>query len=165
MPIDDSVDVFPNNAVTVIKDRFQTLASDLFIIGRPLRETDATQSVGVFGSTWQPDEESYEIKGGVLGSEPTLQRYAIGVQGFVKDMDEQRGLRVAGVLGKMLRAMLYRDSAMGVSLRALQVTMLGSTERLTRYGVRNQVYDSNEIPKGTWLYLSTLDFWIETEST
>jgi hypothetical protein len=111
-----------------------------------------------------PDESSFEMRGAPLGRhEPTLQQYLITVQGFVKDMDEERGLDVHAVLSKRLRAMLYRDDPLRVGLLALSVVMNGSTERAKRFGVRTQRYVSNEI-NGSWLYLSTLEFWLETET-
>jgi hypothetical protein len=162
--ITDVTAVFPNNAVSIIKDRAQALDADLFVVRRPLRETDNIQSVGVFGSQWNPQEGSYEIKGSPLGRhEPTLSYYLITVQAFVKDMDEERGLATHSVLSKMVRSMLYRDDALRVGLLALSVVMNGSTERTKRYGVNRQNFVSNEL-SGSWLYLSTLEFQLETET-
>jgi hypothetical protein len=156
--------VFPSNAIDLTKTRAALIDPDLFVTGRPLRESDPVQSVGVFGTRWLPDEESYEMKGAPAGRhEPTLQSYLITVQGFVKDMDEERGLIVHSILSKKLRAMLYRDDPLRVGLLALSVNMSGSTERATRFGVRTQQFVSNEL-NGSWLYLSTLEYWLETET-
>ena len=162
--ITNETEVFPNNAISLIKTRVQLLDKDLFVAGRPLRSSDPNQSVGVFGAQWLPNEDSYEMLGGPEGRhEPTLQNYLVTVQAFVKDADEERGLATHGVLSKMIRAMLYRDDPLRVALRSLSVQMSGSTERLTRFGVRQQRYFTNEI-SGSWLYLSNLEFWIETET-
>lgn len=156
--------VFPNNAVSLIQTRAQALDSDLFVVRRPLRDSDSTQSVGVYGSQWDPEEDSYEMRGVPAGRhEPTLSRYLITVQAFVKDMDEERGLVVHSILSKMVRSMLYRDNTLRVGLLALSVVMNGSTERTKRFGVNRQNYVSNEL-SGTWLYLSTLEFMLETET-
>lgn len=154
--------VFPNNAVNLIAAQAQALDPDLFVVRRPLKESDNLQSVGVYGFQWIPDETSYEMRG--LGPrEPTLQRYLITVQAFVKDMDEERGLAVHSVLSKMVRSMLYRNNTLRVALNALSVVMDGSTENTTGFGISRQNYVSNEL-SGSWLYLSTLEFWLETET-
>ena len=95
--------------------------------------------------------------------EPTLQQYLITVQAFVKDMDEERGLATHSVLSKMIRSMLYRDDPLRVALGSLSVTTDNSIERTQRWGIRQQRYFSNEL-SGSWLYLSTLEFWLETET-
>lgn len=156
--------VFPNNAVDLIATRCGLLDADLWITKRPLRESDPVQSIGVFGSQWNPAEDSYEMRGGAPSThEPTLSSYLIGVQAFVKDMDEEKGLATHSVLSKMIRAMLYRDAPLRLGLRSLSVVMDGSTERTQRFGIRTQRYLSNEL-QGSWLYLSTLEFWLETET-
>lgn len=96
-------------------------------------------------------------------SEPTISTYVIGVQAFVKDFSEERGLARHSVLSKMIRSMLYRDAPLRVGLSALSVTMNDSVERSQRWGIRAQRYLSNEID-GNFLYLSTLEFWLDTET-
>jgi len=156
---------FPNNVVDLVAARSQLLDSDLFVIRRPLRDSDPNESIGVFGVQWTPEEDSYEMRGAPSGaSEPTLQRYLITVQGFVKDMDEEAGLARHSVLSKMIRSMLYRDEPLRVGLATLSpVQMNGSTESLKRWGVRQVRYFSNEL-NSVWLYLSNLEFWLETET-
>lgn len=166
MAIDNSTVVFPNNVVDLIATRVALLDSGLFVIKRPLRSEDPNQSVGVFGTQWLPEEDSYEMIGAPSPgrSEPTLSVYHLGIQAFVKDMDDERGPAVHSVLSKMIRSMLYRDAALRVALASLSVTMNSSTERTKRWGIRTQTFLSNEINK-SWLYLSTLDYWLETETT
>lgn len=156
---------FPANAISLIATASAGLDSDLFVAKRPLRESDPNQSIGVYASMWLPDENSYEMRGRPDGiHEPTLQSYTIGVQAFVKDMDAERGLVVHATLSKMVRRLLYRDDTLRLGLRALQVTVDGSTERTQRFGVRSQRYVSNEL-QGTWLYLSTIEVFLETETS
>jgi hypothetical protein len=164
MTISTSTVVFPNNVVDICATRLQAVDTDLYVCKRPLRSTDQNQSIGVFAALWSPDEESFEIKNGPQGrSEPSLQRYQITVQAFVKDMDEERGLAVHSVLSKIVRSVLYRDEPLRVGLTTLSTTMSGSTERTTRWSIMQQRYFANEI-QGSWLYLSTLDFLLETET-
>lgn len=160
--VDDSV--FPNNAVIILTTRFRSLDPDLFVTARPLRPTDPNQSVGVFGQVWNPDEHSEEFRGlfNPNAGVPTLETYSIGVQGFVKDMDQERGLAVSSHMAEMLRTMLYDDEPLRVGLSTLQATVLGVTKRTARWKVGSQRYLSNEV-NGSHIYLSTLELWLVTE--
>lgn len=173
--IDASTPVFPNNVLDLLFTRFSTagvidpepdLNLRVAIYKRSLRPTDAIQSVGIFPMNWNPDEESFEIRGGLPGpSFPTLGRYWIGVQGFVKDADEANGLAVHSVLSSLIKQILYHDVPLRVGLGALQVSLSGGrVESFKRSGVRIQRYLSNEIA-GSFVYLTTTEFWIETETT
>lgn len=162
---DDSV--FPNNAVKVIADRSRLLdpAGDVQVFLRPLKPEDPVQSIGVFGSLWLPIQDSIEMRGSDSPGpqEPTLQRYSIAIQAFVKDANEERGLNAHSVLSKMILAMLYRDEPLRIGLAELSVTMLGLTERTRRWGVTTQRFVNNELD-AEWLYLSTVECWLETET-
>lgn len=155
--------VFPNNVVNLVQVHTKLLDPELTVLRRPLRSSDPVQCAGVTAVTWDPDEGSTEMRGaGSLG--PTLSTYILGIQAFIKDMDEERGLATHSVLSKMIRSMLYRDAALRLGLSTLSSTTDGITERTQRWGIRTQRYVSNEID-GSFLYLSTLEFWLETETT
>lgn len=171
MTIQPNLNCFPNNAVEIIVPRLRTLDSDIPVLKRPLRDGDGEQAIGVFASTWLPDETSYEMNGGVslLGqpraaSEQTLSTYTINIQGYVLDTDEQQGIGVHNALAKMIRTLLYRDPVLAVGLDALSYTLLGSTERIQRRRVGVQRYLNDEIG-GVFMFLSTLEYYIETETT
>lgn len=157
--------VFPNNVVILLETAFQGIDPDLSVFKRPLRPTDPVQSIGIVAQLWDPDEESVEMRGMFSPgpSQPTLQRYLLGVQAFVKDGDEVRGLAAHSVLSNRVRGVLYRGEGLRLALQGLSATdSSGATERLQRWGIRTQRYFANEI-ESEWLYLSTLEFWIETE--
>lgn len=165
--IDPDEPVFPNNIISLIATRADYIdPPDLRIFKRPLRNSDPSQSFGVFAAQWNPNEDSYEMRGAPSPgpNEPTLQRYLIAIQAFVKDFNEDRGLRKHSVLSKYVRAMLYRDDPLRIGLAALSVEMSGSVESSKRWGIRTQRFLSNEI-EGNFLFLSTLEFWLETETT
>ena len=155
--------VFPNNVVELIAMRSQLLDEDLYVTKRPLRNTDPNQSVGVFGALWTPDDRSKEMLGQAFAVQPVLSRYTITVQAFVKDMDEVRGLNTHAVLSRMLRSMLYTDNPLRVALSQLSSVLGGVTERSQQWGITQQRFFANELG-GEWLYLSTLEFWLETET-
>lgn len=156
--------VFPNNIVQKIISRVPSIDSDLFVIARPLRNSDPPQSVGVVSSLWTPDTQSLEMKGAPLGQQqPTISRYITVVQAFVKNMNQEAGISEHATLSNMLRRMLYSDSTLRVQLGSLVWTDGVKSERAQRWGILNQRFVSNEI-SGEWLYLSNLEFWLETET-
>jgi hypothetical protein len=165
LTIDANAAVFPNNVISLIATRAQYIDSDLYVAKRPLRASDPSESFGVFAHQWEPNNNSQEMRGVPTPgpNEPTLQTYLIGLQAFIKDFQEDRGLAKHSVLSSYVRAMLYRDDPLRVGLAALSVTQTGRTERAMRWGVRTQRYLSNEID-GNFLYLSTLEFFLETET-
>lgn len=165
------IEVFPGNAVDIIVPRLQTIDADLSIKKRMLRDGDGTQTVGVFPINWIGDEDSYEMNGGVqflgqprAGNEQTLGTYTLGIWSYVMDTDEEQGIKVHNVLAKMIRTLLYRDPVLAVGLNALSVSMNGSTERIQRRRLGPQRFLSNEID-GVFMFLSSLEYYIETETT
>lgn len=171
--IDANALIWPNNAVAAIAEQAEKLDEEVHVFRRPLRESDPNVSLGVFASEWIPDPQSFEMGQRTLGQDvqaqvfhsgPTLQQYRIFIQAFVKDMDEYRGLSKHSVFAKMVRDMLVRDPETIVALRGLSVVGTdGLTERSQRRWIANQRYISNEI-SGSWLYLATIEFMIETET-
>jgi hypothetical protein len=166
--IDPTLPVFPNNIVEVL-----ALACEAYIdpevdpmkrvkvLRRPIVPTDPVQCIGISGQLWTPNDQSFEMP----SVEPTLQTYSVKIQCFVKDMEEKRGLAAHSVLSKLVRNMVYRNANLRLALAALNDTTGSAVERLQRYGVRSQDYISGEVPAGTFMYLSTLDTYFETETT
>lgn len=152
--------VFPNNAQALIKARFDDLYGDsVLVVGRRLKVTDDTMSIGVAPDMWIPDESSFEFR----SLEPTVSTYTIWIQSFVKNSDEEEGVQLGSVLAKVVRTTLYRDMPLQVGLNSLSVTMMGATETIQRRGIRRSQYLSTEI-QGNFLYLNTLEYYIETET-
>jgi hypothetical protein len=152
---------FPNNFVYCLAEVYPALDPDITVQKRPLRPSDPNYSVGVYGSLWQPDEESYEI-GHLAPGEPTLSIYQVGVQSLIKDGDTQRGLAISSILAKRLRVVLYRNQPLRVALGSLYVEDDGFRESMRRWGVRSQRFMSNDI-EGTFVTISVMDLWMETE--
>lgn len=166
--IDVDFSIFPNNVVELVDIAFSGIdpAGEIGHFKRPLRNTDPQQSIGIHAQLWSPDEDSYEFLGqeNLNPQKPTLQRYYYGAQAFVKDGDEERGLAVHATLSHRVRSVLYTHAPLKVALTGLKVEFEdGSTEQLQQWGITNARYFSGEI-EGTNLYLSTLEFWVETET-
>lgn len=159
---DDSV--FPNNVVKYIALAEQKIDPDIQVFKRALRNTDPQQSIGVFAQSWGPDPQSYEMMGIGSPQMPTVQEYTLGVQAFIKDSNEERGLAIHSVLSQRVRSVLYTDPSLQVLLAQLSADLgNGFVESMRRWGVRSARYYSGEI-SSQMLYLSTLEFWIETET-
>lgn len=161
--------VFPNNIVSLLAARFALIDEEINTFRRPLRVDDPSIAVGVFGSLWTPDPESFELNptlgsSGIPGStEPTVSRYVCAIQAFVKDFDQEIGLARHSVLSTMIRGILYRDAALRVALSQLNVEVSGVQERTMRWGITAQRFLNNELGDNEWLYLSSIEFWLDTE--
>lgn len=158
--------VFPNNVVKWTSLAMGNIDPDIKVFRRALRNTDPQQSIGVFAQAWGPDPESLEMQalGHPAPQMPSTQEYTLGVQAFVKDSEEERGLAVHAALSQRVRSVLYTDTNLQVVLGQLSVNLDdGWTESMRRWGVRTARYFSGEI-NAQMLYLSTLEFWIETET-
>lgn len=153
--------VFPNNVVECLAVVLPSIDSSVTLYKRPLRPTDPNYALSVYGTLWQPEEDSYEI--GHIAGEPTLARYQIGIQTLTKDGDTERALAISSILAKRVRTVLYRNQPLRVALGSLYVQDGDSIERLRRWGVRSQRYMSNDI-EGKFVTISVLDLWIETET-
>lgn len=151
---------FPQNIVDILKVFLKEQYDDegWSVVDRPLRPADPAKSIGVYAYDWQPTAGSEEI-GPLMG--PTLATYLIRVQLLVKHSKEEEARAMYTVVAKNMRTMLARDPELRVRLAALSEVDLSATERVHRWGVRSQRYLNNEI-KGTFLYMATTDFFVQT---
>lgn len=95
--------------------------------------------------------------------EPTMGRYILTIQAFVKDMDEERGMATHSVLSTVIRAILARDESLRVLLASLSTETLGVVESARRWGVSAQRFHNNEL-QSEWLFLSSVELWVDTET-
>src|SRR5687768_5685858 len=134
--------IFPTNVIRVVRDFVLEMSSVEIFFARPLRPEDPHASVGMTAGLWTPGEE-------LIGQhDPNTSQYNFAIQALSKHTDEQEGIAHHTVHGKQIRHMLYRDSAFRVALSSLTETVLGTTERVQRWGVRTQRFRSNEIAGG-----------------
>lgn len=152
---------FPGNVVEILADVLPSVEVDSTCYKRPLRPTDPNYSIGVYPTIWQPNEETYEM-GHSAPHEATLNSYQIGIQTLIKDGDTERGLAVGSIFARRVRTVLYRNEPLRIALGSLYVEDGTSRESMKRWGVRSQRYMSNDI-EGKFVFISVLDYWIETE--
>lgn len=155
---------FPNNVVRALVAVLPGVDLDATGYPRPLRPTDPDYAVGVFAQVWTPEEDSYEMKGFAAPgpNEATLNNYGVGIQTLTKHGDTDLGLAISSIFAKRVRTVLYRNQPLRLALSSLSVSDGSSTERMKRWGIRNQRFMSNEI-EGKYVFLSVLDFYFETE--
>lgn len=130
------------------------------IARRPLRYMDPERSVGLHVVDWTPDPNSVQMG----QAELALNTYLVRIQNLVKHSDEEEGRNLYVLDAKMVRVILYRDTALRVRLGSLNETIMGTQERFKRMGIRNQRFLNNEL-SGQFVFLATTDVWIETEVT
>lgn len=154
---------FPNIVVQTVGSVLPSVDPDCTLYKRPLRPTDPNYALSIYGTLWSPDDESFEMKAQFPG-EPTLQNYQIGIQSLIKHGDTEQALAISSILAARIRAVLYRNDPMRLALGSLYVQDGPSRESMRRWGIRNQRFMSNDI-EGTFVTISVLDLWIETETT
>lgn len=159
--IDPTTPCFPNNVVAVLADVLSAVDEDVVPLTRPLRPTDPNMSLSVYASVWLPDDSSFEI--GKMAPEPTLGNYGVQIQTLTKHGDSPTALAVSSIFTKRVRNVLYRNEPLHVILGSLSVDEDDRKESMRRWGVRSQRYLSNEV-QGTYLFVSVLDIFIETET-
>lgn len=153
--------VFPGNVIECIAAVLPAVDADATVYKRPLRPTDPNYAIGIYATTWSPDEDSLEI-GHAPPQEATLNSYQIGVQTLIKDGDTERGLAIGTIFARRVRSVLYRNEPLRIALGSLYVEDGSSRESMKRFGVRGQRFMSNDI-EGKFVFISVLDYWIETE--
>ena len=161
MSLDENVVVFPQNFCNPVRSVLESIDPRLTVLARPLRPSDPHLSIGVYGTMWTPEEDSYEMGHSAPG-EPTLNQYQVGIQSLVKGGDTDVMLNLSNLLSYRIRTVLYRNEPLRVILRSLKVTDAAFTESMKRWGIRTQRFMSNDI-EGTFVTSSVLDLWIETE--
>lgn len=147
---------FPINVIDVLAEELKSLPAGI-VLRRALRPTDPDRSVGIYAMDWTPRDS-------VIGQfDPAVATYTYTVQAMVKHANEEEGRHDHAAYAQAVRLMLYRDPALRVRLAGLSETDGNVTERSQRWGVRAQRYASNEVD-GEFIYLSTTEFWVETET-
>jgi hypothetical protein len=150
---------FPYNIIDVMVDHLERNITELdLLVRRPLRFTDPPRCMGIFPFDWSPQPDSMEIS----AREPVLGRYGIRIQNLVQTGDEDEGREMVTLDATIARTVLYRGTELGVDLAGLSEIVLDHGERFQRFGVRNQQFMNNEL-RGQFVFLATMDLWVETE--
>jgi hypothetical protein len=138
----------------------ESLPPETRIYDRSLRATDSAMSVGLRLGNYIYDSQS-----AVIGQqEPALGSYSLTVQNMVKHTDEEIGRKVHYIQCALVRAVLYRSNSLRLRLLGADEELMGSTERVKRFGVKRQDFLSNQV-SGSFMYLCATEMYVETENT
>lgn len=155
-----TIDAFPANFVWAISQALERVPFVDQVVRRPIRPIDPNLTGAVYCHQWAPQENGYEIG----QEEPVLTQYSFVVEYLVKYAgDEAEGHNVHSVGSKHIRAMLYRDEALGIQLRQLSEVYAGTREQVKRIKMRRQRFFSNRI-RSDFIFLSAIDGFVETET-
>jgi hypothetical protein len=158
---------FPSSFIGPIITALQSGVPNVDVVARRLGANEGNDTIGVFPATWRPMEDSMEIgKFGTqrLGVEPTLNFYSVKIQNLRIDADEIAGRAAHDVTSKLIRAILYRDNTLHVTLQSLTESTLGVTERPKKMDIVKQDYLDTLTTMGMY-FLTTTELVFTTEST
>jgi len=129
------------------------------VIDRPLDQTDANGSCGLYVMSWQPPPDAFEI--GV--NFPTRGNYMYALDFLSKGIDRASARTEMAVVTKRLRTMLYHDEQLQVRLKMLSESSAGVTENYSRMRVIKQDYEMGKLGD-THLAASTTIITVTTEN-
>lgn len=159
MIVPDNAD-WPNNVTLALKPSLATIPGVDATFTRRLRTTDPDCCVAIFAVHWNPEE--VEIGG---SPDPSISRYYFAIQALVRHTDEALGLAAHAYLSKVIRQQIYRVGSTRSALTSLSYTTPdGMTEAFGRLSIDKQTFLSQDGPagSGSFMWLSTLDWWVET---
>lgn len=148
---------FPSCIVDALVVAFDATDWADTVLKRPLRANDPADSVGIFVFDWKPIESQIGMR------DVSMARYGIRIQHLSKYADEEEGREAHSRCAKTIRAMLYRGTSVSVPLQGINESVLGFTERVTRWGVLKQKYLSEKVNSG-FIFISGTEMWVETET-
>lgn len=155
---------FPANILKALQNSFSLIDPQVPVYLRPLKQSDGIQAIGIYPTTTGPDDSSQEIRGpATLGGQfPTIRRHTLHIMGMVIHTDPAQGVAQHATLAKRMWARVATDPALRVALSNLSSTDSGLVERAKRWKLGRTEYQSGEL-RGTLVYMSVTEFWLETE--
>lgn len=150
--------VFPYAPVEIVAPYLTPLPGVEAVVTRPLTPDDPNGSVGISALDWFPVDNE------IGADEPTICRYMYRIETLVKIAgDREEGQVSSSLLARSIRSMLYRNTDVRIRLGQLREVTDGRIERVQKWGIQQQRYASNHL-SGTFLFVSTTDWWVETET-
>jgi hypothetical protein len=153
--------IFPMRFVDVVAERLAALMTDHRLEKRPVSTIDPSKTICVFPEDWATDENERLM--GYSFSEPVLSTYRLIIENLVIHGDSTVGRSEFSVASKSVRAILYRDDVLHVSLAGLSEVFMGSVERVKKFTVPKQQFLSAGRDVGFY-YLCRTELKIETET-
>jgi hypothetical protein len=152
--------MFPLQFVDAISDAIEAVMPDHKVQTEPLDPTSFDKYIAVFPTSWVPDPET-----ALIGlKEPSINHYQIKIQNLTIHGDIHQGYTEFTNDQRKIRAILYRDATLSVSLGAMREVYLGSTERFMRMHVMRQTTLPGR-QRLAMYFLCETDVQIDTETT
>lgn len=153
---------FPTNIIDLLRTTLQARMPEHRVLGRSLKLTDPSQSIGIYADMRVPELESHEI-----GQEPeSLARWTFGVQNMIQSADEMLGKNSFAAYANIIRVLLYRDPVLHATIPTLTQNLLGYSETVRRWGVGRQQFAANVVGNSqTWAFVAQTEVWVQTQVT
>ena len=153
---------YPANVIQAIYNRLSDIDVEIPVFQRRLKTDDSIQCIGVYPIRREIDEKSFEM-GNKFG--PTIEKYCIGIQLAVKNVDMQQGQADHLELFELVDDILYNDASFRLTLPELSTVSNNSVRRqFMLCGVENVRFLSTDF-QGDWYYLATLEFFVTTSKS
>lgn len=148
------------DAIAESLEVYFTPAAGYRVQTEPLDPTSLDRYLAVFPMSWTPDPDT-----SLIGTvEPAINHYHIKIQNLTIQGDIQAAYtQVTNDLRK-IRAILYRDATLRLSLSAMTEVYLGSTERFSRMIVTRQTTMQSRRNFAMY-FLCETDIQIDTNTT
>lgn len=155
--------MFPLQFVDEIAEAIATIMTPALgytVFTEPLDPMSLDKHIAVFPMSWTPDGETNEIG----QYEPTINHYQLKIQNLVVHGDIQTAYTQFTNDQRKIRAILYRDATLRVSLGNMQEVYLGSRESFKRMIVMRQTTLPGR-QRGAMYFLCETDVQIDTDTT
>ena len=153
--------MFPLQFIDAIAEALESdMGAGYFVQTEPLDVTSMDKYISVFPMSWTPVQDSQFIS----QVEPALNQYQIKIQNLTIHGEIEVAYTQFTNDQRKIRAILYRDATLRVSLAGMQETYLGSVERFKKLHVVRQTSLPARRAYGMY-FLCETDIQIDTETT
>ena len=153
--------MLPLQFVDTIIDALERIMGSAYgVQAEPLDPLSKDKAIAVFPMSWTPEQETVLIG----NKEPAINHYQIKIQNLTIDGDIRVAYDSFTNDQRKIRAILYRDATLSVSLGAMQEVYLGSRESFKRMHVVRQVTLPGRRNLAMY-FLCETDIQIDTETT
>ena len=152
--------MFPLPFIDAMADALERIMPDHKVKTEPLDPLSQDKEIAVFPLSWAPEVDTVFIG----KREPSINFYQIKIQNLTIHGDIQAAYTQFTNDQRKIRAILYRDATLSVSLAAMQESYLGSVERFKRLHVVRQTTTPARQRFGMY-FLCETDVQIDTETS
>ncbi len=154
---------YPLEFVAIIKTQLHAMfpppaGVDTLVQEFPLDLAAYDGQLAVYPVSWQADERDKEFGG---NGEPYRARHSLMVQNMTQSGDRHEGWDRCITMMRQIRAMLYRDQLLRLSLATMTEESLDTVERYLQLDVQRQTYLPGRLQN--FAFLGQTEFTITTQ--